>query len=60
MDLPLTLLGAPVDIGALLKPVTRSPGAEPQDRDDTRGRRGGRGGGGGGGGGARGRVKREE
>ena len=32
-DLPLTLLGAPVDIGALLKPESRSPGAEPQDRD---------------------------
>ena len=32
-DLPLALLGAPVDIGALLKPGSRSPGAEPQDRD---------------------------
>jgi hypothetical protein len=26
-DLPLTLLGDPVDIGALLKPGSRSPGA---------------------------------
>jgi hypothetical protein len=32
-DLPLTFLGAPVSIGALLKPGSRSPGAEPQDRD---------------------------
>ena len=32
-DLPLTLLGAPVSIGALLEPGSRSPGAEPQDRD---------------------------
>ncbi len=32
-DLPLTLLGAPVSIGPLLKPGSRSPGAEPQDRD---------------------------
>ena len=32
-DLPLALLGAPVDIGALLEPGSRSPGAEPQDRD---------------------------
>ena len=32
-DLPLALLGAPVSIGALLEPGSRSPGAEPQDRD---------------------------
>jgi hypothetical protein len=32
-DLPLTLLGAPVSIGALLKLGSRSPGAEPQGRD---------------------------
>ena len=28
-DLPLALLGAPVSIGALLEPGSRSPGAEP-------------------------------
>ena len=32
-DLPLALFGAPVSIGALLEPGSRSPGAEPQDRD---------------------------
>ena len=29
-DLPLPLLGAPVSIGALLKPGSRSPGANPR------------------------------